>query len=251
MDSKESILDAAVRLIGELDRERERLLSHYADLRQAAMPQRHRYKADVKSVEEISSRVSYLRNIILKQINLARDAPSKKVFLSYSKSGEAIASALKKSISTRFKGLYNVRDKVCVTTGFDRNYHPSKINEIVAEIAAAESFIGVWSAEEIRDERKILRKVPSPWMPVELGMALSFYKPVILIVDEEIFRPLVLKINADTPHEILPFGKLVKAGGKLTKMGVALVDRVIESALFRMHVGSTVEDYVYYDFFRN
>lgn len=268
MSDEGSILDEAVKLIGSLDRERENILKRYSDLRPDIRGstrglRRRTHDKNVEEVEILSSRINYLRNIILKQINLSRSEPSKKVFLSFSVRGRELASELGKKIENRFG-----REKITVTTGFDRDYNSNKMNAIIAAIAAAECFIGVWTAEfgmppqEIAEAKVRKRPTkrrgsvqphgyPSPWMPLELGIALSFYKPFVLIVDRQIERDFVFKVAADIPHEFVKVGELLGPGGTLAPPGIKLADRVVASALFRMHVGSKIEDYVYYDFFRN
>lgn len=170
---------------------------------------------DRQKVEEFFARQDYLRRMAVRRIGLGRSSKNMSFFISYSKAqGRRFAEQFRAEVESK-------QAEVAGMTGFDREFDTSKINEIWTSIAHCDAFLGVWTGDhklestQKRDRRSkesgavrsLLyprsednKYLPSPWMPVELGMALSLNKPWLLVVDKRVDRDFVLKISGDIHH---------------------------------------------------
>ncbi|MBV9990511.1 MAG: hypothetical protein JOZ72_04385 [Alphaproteobacteria bacterium] len=236
----------------------------------AAAPRRTQ---DPEKVKETSSRQDYLRRMALRRIGLSSRPKNDSIFISFSEGGERFAKQIREEVRSR-------KVEVVGTTGFDREFDISKINEIWTSIARCDAFLGVWSGEhrlgakqekiERSDDSRGIRDLlfdksehniylPSPWMPVELGMALSLNKPWVLVVDKRVDRKFVLKICGDQHHmfedwidETAVEGKGLRrwlpSGNKLARRRRAeayyrgMAKRACNSAIFRNYAGIFGED---------
>jgi len=154
-------------------------------------------------VVEIDSKIAHLRMVFLNQIYMNTRLSEPSIFISYSKNGAKLKKYIEGVVTKKFgKGM-----KI-VSTGFDNTSAPTKIEAIMGSIAESSGFLGVWAAEYPVDSYGSGGQaspgarawLPSPWMPYELGMAVSMGKPYFLLVEDAVLPEFVLKVAGDTPH---------------------------------------------------